>query len=328
MNQSNNSDDTKVNYVNTFELNKLPYVINNPTDKQAIYSYPYFDEDKKEFLWKFPNGSKEFSYILAVPLDCLFYSKAKIDFDKDLFIDFLDIIVCKYSHTFAKTSIDAIAHDILNLSAVFEKYFLFLNYISSTPEKYKLVLIRTEIEYFFGVIRSLYDLLQILIKHFVKYYAKIDLPNKYSEMFDQNTHEMKSKWPELPKQLNVYYKSSAEFFFKCRDIRNSIYHQGVTNSFIFYSEEGFGISHDLFDFSGFDIWPQNKVKKNNVVSLLALFAYITKTVVQNMNELAFALLEAFSPKNTFISNDYMIFLRGTCTAHINKLDNYLSEQWI
>lgn len=300
MKQRNNSSTIQINYVSAPELKKVPYIINIPTDKQAIYSYSYFDEGKKQFLWKFPNSNHEFNYISAVPLECLFYSKTKVDIEKDLFIDFFNVIICKYSHTFAKTSIDAIAHDILNLSAVFEKYFLFLNYMSSTPEKYKMILIRTEIEYFFGVIRSLYDLLQILIKHFVTNYTKIKLPDKYSDIFDKDTHEMRSKWPKLPKQLNIYYKSSAEFFFKCRDIRNGIYHHGVTNNFISYSVEGFGISRDSFDFSGFDIWPQDKVKNNNVVSLLALFAYITKTVIQNMNELAFTLLEAFSPKNPFI----------------------------
>lgn len=327
---SNNSisEFSKINYINISEIKKLPYIVNTPTYNQAIYSYPYFDDDKTQFLWKFPNGNKELNYIFAVPIDCFFYSKSKIDIEKDLFIDFFDILICKYSYTFAKTSIDSIAHDILNLSATFEKYFIFLNYISVAPEKYKDVLIRTEIEYFFGVIRSLYDLLQILIKHFIKHYMKKDLKESYARMFVEDTCKLKQDYDYLPQQLRNYYNSSAYLFFKCRDIRDKIYHNGITNSFITYSEEGFGIDRNLFSFSDFDIWPQDKVKENNIVSLLALFSYLTKAVIQNMNELALALLGAFSPKNPLVSNDYMILLRGSCTAHLNKLNEYLNEQWI
>jgi hypothetical protein len=80
-------------------------------------------------------------------------------------------------------------------------------------------------------------------------------------------------------------------------------------------------------FSEFNIWPQDKIKKNNIVSLLALFAYVTKDIIQNMNKLALVLLEEFKPQNRFISTDYMIFFRGSCTEHLNKLDKYLDEQW-
>jgi len=309
------------------ELKKLPYIANIPTGKQAFYSYPYFDEDKKQYLWQLPNENLEFIYLFAEPVECFYYSKSKTDIEKDLDINFFEVLICNYSYAFTKTSIDYIAHDILNLSAVFEKYFIFLNYTSLSPENYKQILIRTEIEYFFGVIRSLYDLLQILIKHFVKHYLKMELPNSFGAMLNENTCEIKSKYSNLPKQLNVYYKSNAKLFFRCKDIRNEIYHNGITNHFIFHYEEGFGIDYNSFNFSEFGVWPQDKIKENNIVSLLALFAYVTKAIILNMNDLALALLEAFKPHNPLISNDYMILLRGTCTEHLNKLDKYLDEQW-
>ena len=176
--QNNNSNVNKISYANISEIKKLPFITNLPTEKQVIYNYPYFDENEKQFLCMFLNGNKEFNYIVAGSLDWFFYAKSKTDIEKDLFINFFDILIRNYSYTFAISSIEAIGNDILNLSAIFEKYFIFLNYMSGTPEKYKMILVRTEIEYFFGVIRSLYDILQILIKHFVKYYKNKDLPKK------------------------------------------------------------------------------------------------------------------------------------------------------
>ncbi len=212
---------------------------------------------------------------------------------------FLTFFIRNYSYASIKTSIDNIGHDILNLSAIFEKYFIFLKYMSTEPEKYKMILIRTEFEYFFGVIRSLYDLLQVLIKHFVIYHMKKELPNSFNDMFYKETYEIKSNYSYLPQQLKIYYKSSTGLLVdELTDMRDRIYHNGTTNNFITYSEEGFGIRRNLFDFLDFGEWPQNKVKENNIISLLAVFAYITKAVIKNMNDLSLALSGAFHPPKT------------------------------
>ena len=308
------------------ELEKLPYIAGIPAENQTFYGFPYFDEDREQYSIQYFNDNGGIISLYAVPVESFYYSKSKTEIEEDLFTEFFNILICDYSYTFADTLIDEILNDISNLSAIFEKYFIFSNHFSTGSDRYKPVLVRTEIEYFFGVIRSLYDLLQNLIKLFVKNYMKIELPNSYAHMFDNNK-KIKSNWPKLPKRFIAYYNSTAKLFFTCRDIRDKIYHYGTTNQFIVHFEEGFGIDQELLSFSEFNIWPQDKVKKNNIVSLLALFAYVTKDIIQNMNELALVLLEEFKPQNRFISIDYMIFFRGPCTEHLNKLDKYLDEQW-
>jgi len=314
-------------YIKNSELEKLPYISGFPAENQTLHGCPYFDEDRKRYLIQYFNEKGDIISLYAIPVKGFYYSKSKKDIEIDFFTEFFNIMYCDYSYTFAANLIYEILNDISNLSAIFEKYFIFLNHFSTDSSIYKPVLVRTEIEYFFGVIRSLYDLLQNLIKLFVKNYMKIDLPNSYAQMFDNN-EKIKSNWPKLPKRLVSYYNSTAKLFFACRDIRDKIYHYGATNNFLVYFEEGFGIDQELLSFSEFNIWPQHKIKKNNIVSLLAMFAYITKNIIQNMNELALVLLEEFKPQKRFISADYMIFFRGPCTEHLNKLDKYLDEQWL
>jgi hypothetical protein len=318
-----------IEYIPSIGLQKLPYVATKPNNDQVVYSYPYFVENEKQFYDQVPDKNNVFNFLYIEDMECFYYSKSKVNIEKDVFIDLFNVLICGYSYNFIATYIEAIDADVLNLSAVFEKYFILLNYLSAKPDDMKTILISTEIEYFFGVIRSIYDLLEKIIHLIAKKYCRIDLPfNSYADIFKKDTHEVLNKWPNMPRQLHNYYTSSADLFFECRDIRNHIHHYGVTKNFIFHFDEGFGIHPDLFNFSKFNIWSQDKVKENNIVSLLALFAYVTKAVIQNMNDLSLVFLDVFRPQNPFISNDYRIFLRGSCTEHLNKLDKYLDEQWI
>jgi hypothetical protein len=266
--------------------------------------------------------------LYAEPVEGLYYAKAKMDVEKDIAIDFFNILIREYSFSFTKTSIESIMNDTLNMCAVLEKYFIFLNHISSTSEKYKPIIIRTEIEYFFGLIRSLYDLLQDVIKHFVKKYLKQDIKNSFASILDEETNKVKDKYEFLPQKIKEYYESTAPLFFECRNIRDNIYHNGLTSYSIFFFNEGFGIDKNILNLSDFQIWPPEKIKKNDIVSLLALLAYVTKMTIGNMNNLSISLRESFCPPTPIISKNYTVFLRGTCTEHLNKLDEYLQKQWI
>jgi len=319
-----------MNSVTYSELKRIPYIARGFMTDQMLYNYPYFDDGKNLYLLPFANNDHKFTFLMAIPVESFYYARQTMDDKKDVFIEFFNILICQYSFSSINTCLGHIKNDVLNISAVLEKYFIYHNFIAHVSEKYSPfpIIIWTDIEYFFGLIRSLFDHMQILIKHFVKRYQKVELTSSFAGMLDEEKVELKSKYNTLPPKIKEYYENIAGFFFKCRDIRDKIYHQGMPKGSIFYFEDGFGIDENLFDFSNFNVWPKDKIKTNSIVSLLGLLSYISKTVIQNLNTLGLAIHESFTPTNPFISQDYIILLRGTCTEHLNKLDFYMTEQWV
>lgn len=309
------------------ELKLLPYIAHGMMTDQALYNYPYFDDTKNSYFLPFVNGDNKFSFLMAIPFESFYYAKQRMDDNKDLFLDFFNILICEYSLLSTNTCLGHIKDNLLKMSAVFEKYFIYLKYISQTSDKLKTIIVWTEIEYFFGLLRSLYDHIQITIKHFVQKYMKKELKNSFAYMLNSENNKLNLKYDFLPQKISEYYEDTASFFLKCRDIREKIYHHGMQRGSVFYFEDGFGIDENLFDFSNFGVWPHDKIKDNGIVSLLGLLAYISKTVLLNLNTLGLAIRESFKPTNPFYSKDYKIFLRGNCIEHLNKLDFYWIEQW-
>lgn len=124
--------------------------------------------------------------------------------------------------------------------------------------------------------------------------------------------------------LLISYKA---LFLIFRDIRDKIYHGGYATNLIFCDGDGFAIQNTEPTFSELNyIWPKEKIKENGLVSLLALFSYITKQIIENLDDLSLALIKSIEIKPS-ISSTHKVFFRGPYINHLNNLDKYLSEQW-
>lgn len=313
-------------YISKEEIQKIPYVDNMPSDGRVVHLAPYFDEDKNDFISYVPNGDNKLMWVLAEPGDSGYYGKSKLNETNDIYLDFINTLVQNYSYCKINHTIGGIIKDFFNCSAFFEKYFIIHAHYLDTKNVSTSSLVATEIECFFGNIRSLYDLLQTIIKNLWLIETKKELKTSFAAMAEKTKDELKTRY-NLPDSLIDYYNDTAELFLIFREIRDKIYHGGHSVDFIYCVDDGFAIDKNDPILSKLShVWPKDKVKNNDLVSLLALFSYITKQIIDNIDDLSSVLLESFTPK-TPISITHKIFIRGYYFNHLNNLDYYLDEQW-
>ena len=308
------------------QLQKVPYVDNIPSDGRIIYLGPYFDEDKKEFVMHVPNGNNQLTWIFAKPSQGYYYGISKFNETNDIYLNFINVLMQNYSYDTIIHITKGIIEDIFNCSAFFEKYFILHAHYIKTKDLATSSLIATEIECFFGNIRSLYDLMQTVIKNLWEIETKGQLKPSFASMAEKSKTELKTKY-DLTDSLINYYNDTAKLFLIFRKIRDKIYHSGLSVNLIFCDEDGFAIDKNDLTFSKLShVWPKEKEKENGLVSLLPLFSYITKNIISNLDDLSSALVKSIT-LNPPISTTHKIFITGPYFNHINNLDKYLDEQW-
>ncbi len=308
------------------ELQNIPYVDNIPSDGRVVHLAPYFDEDKKGFIMHVPTGDNKLTWIWAEPGKSYYYGKSKFDERNDIYLNFINVLMQNYSYDTIIRTIEDIIEDIFNCSAFFEKYFILHAHYLETKDLFVSSLIATEIECFFGNIRSLYDLLQIIIKSLWEIETKNQLKPSFASMAKKSKEDLKTKY-NLTDSLIDYYNDTAKLFLIFREIRDKIYHNGLSVKYIFCDDDGFAVDKNDPTFSKLShVWPKEKVKNNGLVSLLALFSYITKEIIDNLDDLSSVLVESITLKPP-ISTTHKIFIRGPYFNHLNRLDEYLDEQW-
>lgn len=310
------------------ELKKIPYLDYVPHDGRTIFSQPYFNANDKTFKIFIPQADK-IIWLFAEPFESCYYAENNLNESTDIYLSIVDIIGRHYSFGSVLQNLISIIRDVLNCGVAVEKYFIFLDRYRNTKDVISSSLVATELEYFFGNLRSLYDLLQNVIKDLWMRSTGKKLPESFSRMVSKGNLEQKYG---LPNPLVTYYNNTKGFFNKCCTIRDNIYHRGLDVQAIFCIEDGFALQKDSIFPSPFvsefdSIWPQEKIKKNGLVSVLALMAYANKEMLENFNMLSQALVQTIRPLPS-ISEKCRLFLRSPFAHHLIRSEKYVEEQWI
>jgi hypothetical protein len=135
----------------------------------------------------------------------------------------------------------------------------------------------------------------------------------------------------LPKEIAECYKESLDFFSIIKTVRDDINHHSIDANIVFCLEDGFALQ--VSDYSidpiakNFHIWPPEKIKENGLVSILALYSYVTRRILEQMNGFS-SILRTTIVKDAMINPDFKVFLRGPYVNHLNQLNRYLEQQWI
>ena len=272
---------TRLSSVPIKELEKIPYIDYLPRDGRTFFSQPYFNPDDKTFKIYIPQAEK-IIWLFAEPFESCYYAQSILDESTDIYLGVVDIIGRHYSFGSVLQNLLSIIRDILNCGVAIEKYFIFLDRFKNTKDTLSSSLVATELEYFFGNLRSLYDLLQNVIKDLWMRNTGKKLPDSFNRMVSKkNLRETYG----LPDSLVKYYTDTKVFFDKCCTIRDNIIQRGLNVQAIFCLEDGFALQKDSIFPSPFvsefsDIWPQEKIKKNGLVSVLALMAYVKRGTVE------------------------------------------------
>ena len=136
------------------ELKKVPYISHTPSNGRVLFSYPYFNKNDKTFKLWFPQNNG-LTCLFAMPAESCYYAEEIVDVSNDIYVKMIDTIVRHYSFESLFEYLSSIVKDVLNCSVVVEKYFIFLERYRKTKDVLSYGLIATELEYFFGNVRSL-----------------------------------------------------------------------------------------------------------------------------------------------------------------------------
>ncbi len=310
------------------ELKKIPYLDHFPKDGRIVFSNPYFNPKDKTFKIFIPQAGK-IIWLFAEPVESCYYAENILSESTDLYLSVVDIIGRHYSFDSVMQNLWSIIRDVLNCGVAIEKYFVFLDRYRNTNNLMSSSLVATELEYFFGNLRSLYDLLQKIINDLWMRATGKKLPESFNRVVSKE--HLKEKYG-LPDPLISYYENAKAFFDKCCLIRDNIYHRGLGVETIFCFEDGFALQKDSIFPSPFvsefdNIWPQKKIKKNGLVSILALMAYVNNEMLRSLNLFSQTLIQTIPPYPT-TSEKCKIFLRSPFAHHLIESERYIEEQWI
>lgn len=323
--------------VNKEELKKIPYIDNIPSDGRIVFLQPYFDKADKTFKMFVPSGGDKLTWIFAEPVQGCYFSDVIMDKTNDIHIRLIDTIVQYYSFKPVLYSLLEIVRDIINCGTVVEKYFIFLKLYRETKDASIHNFVETDLEYFFGNVRSLYDLLQVITRDLWEISRGVKLPNSFHDMAKQDSKDLQKKY-DLPEPLIEYYLNSKDFFLRCCNVRDNIYHYWMGSGLhgaigmVICFDEGFALLKNSVLSPNvitreFDIWPKEKIKPNELVSVLGLISYINKRTMENLEDFSHALIQSIKPC-TPISETHRVFLRSPYLHHLIQSDEYLEKQWI
>lgn len=270
--------------ISNSELAKIPFIDAKNTDGRMLTTLTFFIDGKWQIWFPTPQGLIP---IIGTPTEADYFAQIP-EKTTDINQAFLDFIVQRASWPDIMHFINAIRSDIHNLGASLAKLsFFHLTVKTGRVEISRFV--STELEYIFGVCRSIFDLLQEVIAQLWQRIRLHDssitkkvLPQSFAKMALKGNQilgitELQSKW-HVPEQLAAFYTRHTSFFKVLRDYRDAILHYGADFELIFITEKGFAVKADVKPFASFGVWNEEHMLKNRLASLRPIVAYIiTKT---------------------------------------------------
>ncbi len=312
------------------ELAKIPFIDGANIGERVLTTLTFFDEDKWHFWIPTPDG---LHFLLGQPVEGDYFAKSR-EAESDVYLEFLNFMAQRACWLDALKPISGIQCDIHNLGASLAKIELF--YEESSKRKTEVTrFVSTEIEYIFGVCRSLFDLLQETIGSIWGRIRLVDttimkknLPSSFRKMVMSDRDRMSSeqieeKW-SIPRALADYYYRQGEFFEILRSYRDRISHHGHDLKFLFVTEKGFAVSADAEPFSRFDVWNEEHMQTNRLASLRPVLAHIITETLRACEEFTWVIqsIVEFPPE---IAPGYKLFLRGHHTAQLLTMNKVLED---
>lgn len=315
------------------EFSKVPYIDHVPDDGRTVFLAPYIDRTDGKWKIQLPQGN-ELKWAFAEPDEACYYAESVADESQDMYLEIMDIVARHYSFDLVlRTSLELLIR-ILNCAVVLEKYFYCLNQFRKTKNLHLANMVQTDLEFLFGNVRITYDLMQTILNELWTKTGQPKLKNSFTSMVQMSPSDLSRKY-RLPPPMIAFYSTAKNFFQRARGIRDQIYYfqprSDKIGSILFCDTDGFALPRDnIFPdimSSAFDIWPADKVKRNGLVSVLALIAYVSKNTLKTTEDFSKSLTESVIPLEA-LSSSHKVFFRSPYVPHLLKLDTYLKEQWI
>ncbi len=308
------------------EFNKLPYIDHLPED-ETILSFHVVNKDGRLIMPLFDPNQKRFNYhsVFLFPTFYLSPQNNKLA-ESDVYLHSLDQLRQEFGYFSLINDRNGLEHDIKMICSVFEKYFLYMDYFQSrTVDRQIHDLYTSDIEYFFGVIRSGFDEIYSIIKKLSDIQLQETLPKSFTRFLNKLEGGVTYNFHTI---LTNALLDNKDMFFKLKDIRDKIYHD--SNSFfqlsLYENQLAFNLKPEEISLG---LWPEDKhIKSGNMtkVSVIPYLSNWTLFFLKALEEIIMKLSSTFTPLPK-MSQTHDFYLRSPYIDHINKLQLYREEQW-
>ena len=311
-------------------IRQIPFIHEIPPELEVLFLQPYYDPKDNVFKM-YTQRDDKLSFIYANPVEACYWSKKIIDDKSDMYVSLIDILARRYAYEKIMNILLGLKKDVINMSVFMEKYFLLHKHYLNNKDVMISSIFKTDLECFFGNTRSMFDLVNKILMVLYKKQNRKNLPDSFRKLVTKEKEELVKKY-SLPDPMILFLTKWKNFFMNVRAIRDVIYHGGVSIESVFCFNDGFAFSlnDDALPiplFKRLNSWDVNKMKKNQMVSFLALISYVTQQMLFFLDEFSNALLRTIEPHDS-ITSDTRIFIRGPYMNHLVNLDFYSRNHWI
>ncbi len=287
-----------------------------------------------------PPGSGEFLRVHTVGMAAGFYYSKESAANGDMELSLATFIVQHISFRPVVFSLYSLLDDIHLLSATLDKLEL-LREVSTDSLRFSF-LVESELEHLFVLLRSMYDLLQRMMKHIGELMRTKDGGSAFKKLPDsfaaialkkgqlRTTEELQKDF-KLPPLLAGFYQSESSLFLKIRTIRNSLAHSGRRLPSVFVTEHGFGVSTEGSEaWSSLEVWKQHELLPNKIGSVRALAAFLVGSFLKTLNNFASALQGTIHPTMlpVAVSEGNRIFIRDPAVGRLSNLNQFFESPWV
>lgn len=336
------------------DMKKL-FFIDNPVQGRLIPIYPVYDPDHEGeyddsvkrsewYNWKV-NSNNRIYRDRGVPGQGLYFGKEP-ESNIDVSIRSVEFFVQTSLHPAIQQKIQEIVQDLMNIAAAISKMGFYQEIRSDTDLDVRRLLI-TEIEYIFAVSRSIYDLLQEIIKHI---WERLELTEGGGNQLKQSfagmalhggdpipAGELEEKYGLTP-NLADFYASYAGIFSNIKSFRDDMIHYGKGIEMIHSTEKGYTVTTDQEPFCNFDAWTERDIisdavvlnsithdtTRSDVAPIWPPIAKAVLSVIEAMDDFVTCLKTNFTLP-PFLAPDYDVYLRGHYLANLSKLSDIIEK---
>lgn len=319
------------------DIEKVAYINMEAVDERMIPLQPCYHGNSKWEMWLPTNNGLVSAKVHGMSDGC-YYSKEPAN-EGDIYIEFINLIMKRAYYKDLVHFESGILEDISNLSTSATKINLFHDLWRKNNNSINHRFVTTELEYIFKVCRSLFDLLQEVIKKIWARFRYIDpkletknLKSTFSKMVLFNNklspaNDISTRF-KIPIQLAEFYERNGIFFNWLRSYRNEISHNGHSIKYLYIMEDGFAVSIKEKPFSGLHFWESTVIKNNNLGSVRALVAYAILNTLNALQDFSI-VIQTIMQLPDDISPDYNIFITGENISILSQLHKYAEgDEWI
>jgi hypothetical protein len=310
-------------------LQKIPFLKSPLDPKHAIVTLQFF-VDKQWHCW-LPHGDKLVKMSMW-PVEANYFGD-RPERDTDQCFELLHMIAQRTLGAEMYRSFHAMWNDFQGLSASLAKMRLY--HANRDNDEYGIRrFVQSEIEYLTILCRSVFDLLQELVRlHVARIHVPDgpqpqELPTSFRDVVHKNKQDLSvdeivARY-DLLRPIAEWYVRHRAFFMQLRSIRDRIVHRGSTVEMVFSTNRGFAVSRDNDPFNGLYAWPSDCELPNGLVPIRPVLATMIKNTLSACDDFAATLSSSIAmPEN--LAPNLNLYSRGINDREFGALEDSIAH---